>query len=92
MVWTGHGADEILCRVTGVGRDTLDEAVRTTLVDDVSAVVGGGLLKDSWVEDRLSKYVGVKGILEVEWLKDAPSKLKGGGRASVGLEAPSGVW
>lgn len=61
-----------------MGKDILDEKVRTALVDNVSAVVGGGLLKDSWVENRLSKYVVVKSILEAEWLKDGPGKLKGG--------------
>ena len=78
VVWTEHGTDEILWRVTGVGKGTLDGAIRTTLVDDVSAVVRGGLLKDSWVEDRQSKYVVVKNILEAEWLKDGASKQKGG--------------
>ena len=48
VVWTEHGVDEILWSVTGVGKHTSDEAVKTALVDDVSAVVGGGLLKDSW--------------------------------------------
>ena len=38
-----------------MGKETLDEGVKIALVDDVSAVVGGGLLKDSSVEDRLSK-------------------------------------
>lgn len=47
VVWTEHGGDEILWKVSGVGRDTLDGAVRATLVDDVSAMVRGGLLKDS---------------------------------------------
>ena len=79
VVWTEHGADEILWRVTGVGKDTIDEVVKSALVDDVSAVVGGGLLRDSWVEDRLSKYVVVKNVPEAEWLKDGASKVKGGG-------------
>ena len=43
----GARADEILWRVTEVGKDTPNDVVRTTLVDDVSAVVRGGLLKDS---------------------------------------------
>ena len=73
-----HGTDEILWRVTGVGKVTVNGAVRAALVDDVSAVVGGGLLKDSCVEDRLSRYVVVKGVPETEWLKDGASKLKGG--------------
>ena len=63
-----------------MGKDTRDDAVRTTVVDDVPAVVGGALVKDSWVEDHLLRYVVVKGIPEAEWLKDGPSKLKGGGR------------
>ena len=70
VVWTEHGTDEILWTVIGVGKDT---------VDDVSAGVGGGLLKDSWVEDRLSKYVVEKNVPKAEWLKDRASKLKGGG-------------
>lgn len=57
-----HGVDEILWRVIGVGKDTPKDAVRAALVDDVVAVVGGGLLRDSWVKDHLSKYVMVKGI------------------------------
>ena len=64
VVWTEHGADEILWRVTGAGKDTIDEVVRSALVDDVSAVVGGRLLRDSWVEDRLSKYVVGKNVPE----------------------------
>lgn len=52
-------------------------------VDDVSAVGGGGLLRDSWVEDRLLKYVVVKSIPYAEWLKDGPGKLKGGGGKRV---------
>ena len=46
-MWMEHGADEIPWKVIGVGKDTFEEAVRTAIVDDVSAVVGGGLLKDS---------------------------------------------
>ena len=64
-------------------KDTIDEVVRSALVDDVSAVVGGGLLRDSWVEDRLSKYVVVKNVPEADWLKDRASKLKGGGGERV---------
>ena len=79
VVWMEHVADEILWRVTGVGKDTVGVVVRSALVDDVSAVVGGGLLRHSWVEDRLSKYVVVKNVPEAEWLKDGASKLKGGG-------------
>ena len=74
-----HGMDEMLWIVTGVGKDTIDEAIRTALVYDVLAVVEGGLLKDSWVEDSLSKYVVVKNVLEAEWWKYGASKLKGGG-------------
>ena len=83
MVWTKHGTDKILWRVNGVGKNTSDEAVRTALVDDASAVVGGGLLKYSWVEGRLSRYVLVKNVLTAEWLKDGASKVKGGGSERV---------
>ena len=83
VVWTEHGTDEILWRVTGVGKGTSDKTFRTSLVDDVSAVVGGGLWKDSWVEDCLSKYVVVKYVPEAEWLKDGASKLKGGGSERI---------
>ena len=83
VVWTEHGTDEILWRVTRVGKDTVSEAVRAALVDDVSVVFVGGLLKDSWVEDRLSKYVVVNNVPEAEWLKDVDSKLKGGGGERV---------
>ena len=83
VVWTEQRVDEILWRATEVGKDTPDESVRTALVDDVLAVVGGGLLKDSWLEDRLSKYVVVKSVPEAECLKDGPGKLKGGGGERV---------
>ena len=85
-----HGKYEILWRVTGVGKDTINEAVRTALVDDISAVVGGGLLKDSWVEDCLSKYVVVKNVPRAECLKDGASKLKGRGQAGMGSETSAG--
>lgn len=58
--------DKLPRRVTGVGRDTLNEAIKAALVDHVTAVVGGGLLKDSLVEDGLSRYVVVNGILEAK--------------------------
>ena len=83
VVWMEHEADEILWRVTGVGKNTIDEVVRSALVDDVSAVVGGDLFRDSWVEDRLSRYVVVKNVPEAEWLKDGVSKLKGEGGERV---------
>ena len=83
VVWTEHGSDEFLWRVTSVGKDTIDEAVRTALVDDVSAVIVRALLKDSWVEDYLSKYVVVKNVTEAEGLKDGAGKLKEGGRERV---------
>ena len=78
VVWMEHAADEVLWRVTGVGRDTSDEDDRKELADDVTAVVGAGLIKDSWVEERRSRYVVVKGVPEAEWMKDGVSKLKGG--------------
>lgn len=53
------------------------------LLDDVAVVVGAGLVRGSWVEFRRSRYVVVKGIPEVEWLKDGLSKLKGGDGGSV---------
>ena len=89
VVWTEHAADEVLWRVTGVGRDISYEDVRKELVDDVTAVVGAGLVKDSWVEERKSRYVVVKGVPEAEWMKDGMSKLKGGGVGSMcGRRAP----
>ena len=84
VVYVEHRTNEILLRVTGVGKDAPDEAIRTALVDDISAVVGGGLLEHSWVEDRLSKYVVVESIPEAEWLRDGASKLKGGEASGYG--------
>ena len=78
LVWTEHAADEVLWRVKGVGRDTSDEEVRKELDRDIAAVVGAGLVRESWVEERKSRYVVVKGIPEAEWVKDGMSKLKGG--------------
>ena len=60
-----------------MGRDTSDEDIRKEILDDVAAVVGAGLVRDSWVEERKLRYVVVKGILEAEWMKDGMSKLKG---------------
>ena len=57
--------------------------IPVSLVDNVSVVVRGGLLRDSWVEDRLAKYVVVKNVPEGELLKDGASKLKGGGHDRV---------
>ena len=89
VVWTKHAADEVLWRVTGVGRDTSDEDVRKELADDVAAVVVAGLVRDSLVEDRKSRYVLVKEILEAEWVIDGVSKLKGGAGGAVwGRRAP----
>ena len=66
VVWTEHAADEVLWRVMGVGKDTSDEMVMRDLLDDDTAVVGAGLVRDSWVEDRRSRYVVVKSIPEAE--------------------------
>ena len=89
LVWTEHVADEVLWRVTGVGRDTSDEVVRKELEGDVTAVVGAGLVWESWVEVRKSRYVVVKGIPKAEWVKDGMSKLKGGsGEVVWGRRAP----
>ena len=89
LVWTEHAADKVLWRVTGVGRDTSDEDVRREILDDVAAVVGAGLVRDSWVEGRKSRYVVVKGNPEAEWVKDGLSKLKGGSGGSLwGRRAP----
>ena len=89
LVLTEHAADEVLWRVTGVGRDTSDEMVRKELESDVTAVVGAGLVRESWVEVRKSRYVVVKGIPEAEWVKDGMSKLKGGsGEVVWGRRAP----
>ena len=93
LVWTEHAADEVLWRVTGVGRDTSDEEVRKEMLNDVVAVVGAGLVRDSSVEDRKSRYVVVKGIPEAEWIKNGMSNLKGGCRRDpVGREGPGGHW
>ena len=83
VVWTEHAADEVLWRFTGVGRDVSDEEVRKELADDVAAVVGAGLIRDSWVEERKSRYVVVKWITEAEWVLDGFSKLKGGASGAV---------
>ena len=89
LVWTEHAADEVLWRITGVGRDTSDEEVRKELETDVTAVVGAGLVRESWVERRKSRYVMVKEIPEAEWVKDGMSKLKGGtGGVVWGRRAP----
>ena len=89
LVWTEHAADEVLWRVTGVGRDTYEEEVRKELERDVTAVVGAGLVRESWVEERKSRYVVVKGIPEAEWVRDGRSKLKGGtGEVVWGRRAP----
>ena len=59
------------------------------MMGDVTAVVGAGLVKDSWVEGRKSRYVVVSGIPEAEWMKDGISKLKGGTSEAVwGRRAP----
>ena len=55
----------------------------------MTAVVGAGLVRDSWVEGRKSRYVVVSGIPEAEWLKDGMSKLKGGtGEVMWGRRVP----
>ena len=55
----------------------------------VTAVVGAGLVRDSWVEGKKSRYVVVQGIPEAEWVKDRMSKLKGGAGGAVwGRRAP----
>ena len=66
-----------------MGKDTLYDVVRIALVADMSAVVVGGVLWDSWVEDCMLKYVVVKKVPEAEWLRDGPSKLKSGGSELV---------
>ena len=89
VVWMEHAADEVLWRVTGVEKETSDEMVMKDLLDDVTAVVGSGLVQDSWVEDRRSRYVVVKSIPEAELVKDWLSKLKGGaGEGGWGHRAP----
>ena len=72
-----------------MSKDTSEEEVRKELADDVAAVVGAGLVRDSWVEGRKSRYVVVRGIPEAEWVKDGMSKLKGGAGGAVwGRRAP----
>ena len=89
VVWKEHTADEVVWRVTGVEKETSDEMVMKDLLDDVTAVVGSGLVHDSWVDDRRSRYVVVKSIPEAEWVKDGLSKLKGGaGEGGWGRRAP----
>ena len=89
VVWTEHAVDEVLWRVTGVEKDTSNEMVIKDLLDDVMAVVGTGLVRDSWVEDCRSWYVVVKSIPEAEWVKNRLTKLKGGaGVGGWGCRAP----
>ena len=83
VVWTEHAADEVLWRITGVGRDASDEDVRKELADDGAAVVGAGLIRDSWVEERKSRYVVLKGIPEAEWVLGGIFNLKGGAGGAV---------
>ena len=85
MFWMQHEADEVLWRVTGVGKDTSDEMVMNDLLDGVTAVVGASLESDSWVEDRRLCYMVVKSIPEAEWLKDDLTKLKWGAGGGGGL-------
>ena len=89
VVWTEHAADEVLWRVTGVEKDTYNERMMKDLLDNVTAVVGTGLVRDSWVEDHRSRYVVAKSIPEAEWVKDDLTKLKGGaGEGGWGRRAP----
>ena len=83
VVWTEHAADEVLWRVTGVGKDTSDEDVRKELLANVAAVVGANLIRDSWVEKRMSRDVVIRGIPEAEWVKDGLFMLKGGAGGAV---------
>ena len=88
-VWTEHAADEMVWRVMGVEKETSDEMVMKGLLDDVMAVVGSGLVRDSWVEERRSWYVVVKSIPEAEWVKDGLTKPKGGaGEGGWGRKGP----
>ena len=89
VVWTEHAADEMLWRVTGVEKETSYEIIMKDLLNHVTAVVGTGLVRDSWVEDRRSRYVVVKSIPEAEWVNDELTKLKGGGgEGGWGRRAP----
>lgn len=85
LAWTDHVADEVLWRGTRMGKDTSDEMVMKDVLDDVTAVVGACLLRDSLVEHCRLRYVVVKKVPQPEWLNDGFTRLKGGaGRGGWG--------
>ena len=63
-VWGKHGSEEILWMVSGVGKAFGDSEVLDRLRVNVAAAVDEAEVVAGWVEDHLSRYVVVGGILK----------------------------
>ena len=68
--YTVHAGDEVLWTVRGVGEEVNGTEVTATILKNLEAVWGVGSLVGCWVENMMSVYVVVKGILEREWLSE----------------------
>ena len=67
---TVHGGDEVLWTVRGVSEEVNGTEVAGTIFKNLKAVWGVGSLVGYWIENKMSAYVVVRGILEREWLSE----------------------
>ena len=65
-----HGGDEILWTIRGVIEETNGSEVAKVILKNLEAVWGIGSLVGWWVENKMSEYVVVRGILERESLSN----------------------
>ena len=65
-----HGGDEVLWTGRGVGEEVNGTEVAGTILKNLEAVWGVGSLVGCWVENKMSTYIVVRGILEREWLSE----------------------
>ena len=64
--WTEHTMDEVLRRISSMGKDSPNDMVRNDRLDGVIAIMGSGFLRDRCFEDRLLRYMVVRGISDPE--------------------------
>ena len=65
-----HGGDEVLWTLRGVELKVNGSDVARMILRNLEAVWGVGSVVACWVENKLSAYVVVRGILEMEWLSE----------------------
>ena len=63
-------ANEVLWTVRGVGEEVNGTEVAGTIMKNLEVVWGVGSLVRCWVQNKMTAYVMVRGILKREWLSE----------------------